>query len=225
MNELPKRFYTAMKISLENIGRRFNREWIFSHVGYEFVTGGNYAILGANGSGKSTLLQIIAGSLTPSEGKIYYEHQGSKINVEDIYQHISLAGPYLELIEEFTLSEIIDFHFSFKKYLPGTNSNLLIELLGFERARNKPVRNFSSGMKQRVKLALAMCSDTPILLLDEPTANLDKQGIRWYTELIENYTSDRLVIVCSNQEHEYYFCDEHLHVMNFKDFSSVNKIG
>ena len=214
-----------MKITLENIGRRFNREWIFKQVNYDFVTGSSYAVLGANGSGKSTLLQVIAGSLTPSEGKVQYEHQGKEIDVENIYQHISLAGPYLELIEEFTLLEIIEFHFSFKKYLPGTNSNVLIELLGFQRARNKPVRNFSSGMKQRVKLALAVCSDTPILLLDEPTANLDKQGVSWYAELIENYASNRLVIVCSNQEHEYYFCDHHLQVMDFKDFSGVNKTG
>lgn len=213
-----------MKINLENIGRRFNREWIFNEVNYDFVIGSSYAILGANGSGKSTLLQVIAGSLTPSVGIVTYQHQARYIEVENIYQHISLAGPYLELIEEFTLQEVIDFHFNFKKYIPGTNSSDLIELLGFQRARNKPVRNFSSGMKQRVKLALAVCSDTPILLLDEPTANLDKQGIKWYGELIENYTSNRLVIVCSNQEHEYYFCDHHLHVKDFKDFSRVDKI-
>lgn len=210
-----------MKIILENIGRRFNRDWIFKHVDYEFGTGGRYAILGANGSGKSTLLQIIAGSLTPSEGKVSYSLQGKNVDVEDIYRHISLAAPYLELIEEFTLLEIANFHFSFKKYLPGTNQNTLIDLLGFERARNKPLRNFSSGMKQRVKLALAICSDTPILLLDEPTANLDKQGVSWYLELVERFAANRMVIVCSNQEHEYQFCDEHLLVMNYKNFNPL----
>jgi len=213
-----------MKITLKNIGRRFNREWIFNGVNYDFVSGSSYAVLGANGSGKSTLLQVIAGSLTPSEGSVTYEHQDKNIDVENIYQDISLAGPYLELVEEFTLQEVIEFHFNFKKFIPGTNSTDLIELLGFQRARNKPVRNFSSGMKQRVKLALAVCSDTPILLLDEPTANLDQQGIKWYAELIENYASNRLVIVCSNQEHEYYFCNHQLQVMDFKDFSRVNKI-
>lgn len=210
-----------MKITLENIGRRFNREWIFKQVSYEFKTGGRYAILGPNGSGKSTLLQLIAGNLTPSEGAISYSHQGNNIDVESIYQHISLAAPYLELIEEFTLLEIIDFHFSFKTYLAGTDQHSLIELLGFERARNKALKNFSSGMKQRVKLALAICSDTPVLLLDEPTANLDKQGISWYLELVERYAADRMIIVCSNQEHEYQFCDKHLLVMNYKNFSRL----
>ena len=212
-----------MKITLENIGRRYNREWIFRQVNYEFVSGGRYAVLGANGSGKSTLLQIIAGSLSPSEGQISYSDMGNKIDVEHIFRNISLATPYLELIEEFTLTELAEFHFRFKKRFPGTDTNTLIKLLGFEKARNKPLRNFSSGMKQRVKLALALCSDTPILLLDEPTANLDKQGINWYLELVELFSADRLVIVCSNQEHEYQFCDEYFQVTDYKDFSFLNK--
>jgi ABC-type multidrug transport system ATPase subunit len=212
-----------MKITLENISRRFNRDWIFKQVNYQFHSGGRYAILGANGSGKSTLLQIIAGSLTPSEGVITYSLGGKSLEVENVYQHIALAAPYLELIEEFTLSEIIDFHFKFNKYLPGTSSETLIELLGFVKARNKPLRNFSSGMKQRVKLALAVCSDTPILLLDEPTANLDKQGVAWYLELVDRFAANRLLIVCSNQEHEYQFCDEFIQVMDYKNFSLLNK--
>lgn len=205
-----------MKIVLENISRRFNRDWIFKQVNYEFQSGGRYAILGANGSGKSTLLQIIAGSLTPSEGNITYSNQGKSIQIENIYQHIGLAAPYLELIEEFSLTEICDFHFKFKKQFPVINTEALISILGFERTRNKPLRNFSSGMKQRVKLALAICSDTPILLLDEPTANLDKQGILWYLDLIDRFAANRMVIVCSNQEHEYQFCDEFIQVMDYK---------
>jgi ABC-type multidrug transport system ATPase subunit len=212
-----------MIITLESIGRRFNREWIFKQVTYEFASGGRYAILGANGSGKSTLLQIIAGSLTPSEGSVLYADHGNTIEVENIYQHISLAAPYLELIEDFTLQETAAFHFKFKNYLPGTDTDTLIDLLGFERARHKPLRNFSSGMKQRVKLALAICSDTPILLLDEPTANLDKQGVSWYLDLVDRFAASRLVVVCSNQEHEYQFCDDFLQVMDYKDFSAVNK--
>lgn len=210
-----------MKITLKDIGRRFNREWIFRQVNYEFETEGRYAILGPNGSGKSTLLQIIGGSLSPSDGKISYSWLGQKVDVEDIFQHISLAAPYLELVEEFTLQEIIDFNFSFKKYAPGTDKDSLIDLLGFEQARNKTLKNFSSGMKQRVKLAIALCSDTPILLLDEPTANLDKQGISWYLELVERFASNRLVIVCSNQEHEYQFCD---HQFQVTDYKSANRL-
>jgi ABC-type multidrug transport system ATPase subunit len=205
-----------MKIKLENIGRRFNREWIFRKINYTFHQGESYAILGANGSGKSTLLSVIAGSLTPSEGNLLYEAAGKKIEVEDVFQKLSLAAPYLELIEEFTLTEIISFHFQFKSYLPGLTASGLISLLGLEKSKNKPIKFFSSGMKQRTKLALAFCSDTPVLLLDEPTSNLDQKGVEWYYSLIKDFAKDRLLIICSNQEHEYHFCQHQIQVMDYK---------
>lgn len=203
-----------MEIELTNIGRRFNRDWIFRGVNYRFVTGNSYAILGRNGSGKSTLLQLLAGSLTPSEGKIHIN--GKVDDDEDLYQSLSIAAPYLELIEEFTLSEMIDFHFRFKTYINQLDKNSLIELLELEKSKNKELKYFSSGMKQRTKLALAICSDTPVLLLDEPASNLDSQAISWYHNLITTYTENRLVVVCSNQEHEYNFCEHHLHLSDYK---------
>lgn len=207
-----------MKIILENIGRRFNQEWIFKNINYTFESGQSYAVLGANGSGKSTLLQILAGSLSASEGKITYQDAGSAIDSEQIYNQLSLAAPYLELIEDFTLNEMIQFHFQFKKFLPGTDAEKLIEILGLQTSVNKAIRYFSSGMKQRTKLALAVFSDTPILFLDEPTANLDQQGVEWYQQLIKKYTANRLLIICSNQEQEYFFCQNQLLLSNYKSF-------
>lgn len=205
-----------MKIILENIGRRFNREWIFRNVDYIFEKGNSYAILGPNGSGKSTLLQLISGSLTSSEGSVYYSQDGKSIEVEQVFHELSIAAPYLELIEEFSLAEHIDFHFQFKKYRNGYDRNSLITLLGLHRSEHKAVKNFSSGMKQRLKLALAFCSDTEILLLDEPTSNLDQQGVDWYLSLINEFASERLVIVCSNQAHEYAFCQYQIQVADYK---------
>lgn len=205
-----------MEIILENIGRRFNRDWIFKNINYTFSSAQTYAILGINGSGKSTLLQILNGSLSPSEGKICFFYQQKIVEIEQVYQHVSLAAPYLELIEEFTLSEIIDFHFQFKIYQSGIDRNKIIELLQMESSKNKLLRYFSSGMKQRVKLALAFCTDTPLLMLDEPTANLDTQGINWYLQLIEQFAANRLTIICSNQEHEYQFCQNTLNVSDYK---------
>lgn len=205
-----------MKISLEHIGRRFNREWIFKNVNYEFVGGQTYAVLGANGAGKSTLLQVISGSLTSSEGNIHYFKDDKEIDPEDVYSHQSIAAPYLELIEEFTLSELIDFHFQFKNYRTGFNKQALIDLLGLKNAEFKPIKYFSSGMKQRVKLALAFCSNTEMLLLDEPSSNLDQQGIEWYLELCSKLCSDRLVIICSNQEQEYSFCQHRINLSDYK---------
>ncbi len=205
-----------MKINLEHIGRRFNREWIFRDVNYVFESGSSYAILGANGAGKSTILQVISGSLSSSEGTISYTREGVLLNPENVFEHLSMSAPYLELIEELTLRELIDFHFRFKKYRSGLNRDLTIELMGLKRSEHKAIKNFSSGMKQRVKLALAFCSDTDMILLDEPASNLDQQGLEWYLSLIEKYSADRILIICSNQIQEYSFCKNQLNVADYK---------
>lgn len=205
-----------MKISLQDIGRRFNRDWIFRNIDYTFMSGETYAILGPNGSGKSTLLQVLNGSLAPSTGTINYLLKDEPIGAEAIFKQLSLAAPYLELIEEFTLDEMTDFHFKFKPYRQGMDKEGLISLLNLEGARHKLIRYFSSGMKQRLKLALAFCSDTPTLMLDEPTSNLDSQGVDWYLNLVQQFAADRLTIICSNQLHEYSFCKHQLNISEYK---------
>ncbi|MDP9079855.1 MAG: ABC transporter ATP-binding protein [Bacteroidota bacterium] len=204
------------RISLQNIGRRFNRDWIFRGIDHTFTDNKTYAILGPNGSGKSTLMQVLNGSLAPSAGKLGYFYSDVPVEVSEVYQHLSLAVPYLELIEEFTLSEVIDFHFKFKHYKYGLSKDEVIALLAMENNKNKMIRYFSSGMKQRLKLALAFCSDTPMLMLDEPTSNLDTQGVDWYLSLVQKFAANRLTIICSNQEHEYSFCDERLSISDYK---------
>lgn len=203
-------------ITLENIARRFNRDWIFRKVDYRFVQGESYAILGPNGSGKSTFLQVVAGNLSPSTGKLSYSAADKPVEVDQVFKSLSLSAPYLELIEEFTLEELFAFHFRFKQALPGLDIPAMIDLLGFPAARDKEIRHFSSGMKQRTKLVLSCCSDTPLLFLDEPTANLDTQGIAWYHQLIERYAGGRLLIICSNQEHEYHFCENLVRINDYK---------
>jgi ABC-type multidrug transport system ATPase subunit len=205
-----------LEILLDDIGRRFNQEWIFKNVDFQFVQGQSYAVLGPNGSGKSTLLQVLAGSLSPSKGTITYSHQEKTIDVEGVYKHLALATPYLELIEEFTLLELLNFHFKFKKIMNGWTVQKLIQFLQFESSANKEIRYFSSGMKQRVKLALAFGTDSPILMLDEPTSNLDSQGFSWYLEMIPEFSKNRLLVVCSNQAHEYDFCDHQLNILDYK---------
>jgi ABC-type multidrug transport system ATPase subunit len=204
-----------MEITLKNVGRRFNKEWIFRNINYTFKNGSSYAILGPNGSGKSTLLNVLLGGLAPSEGEITY-HNPTLVNIEEVYQYISLAAPYLDLIEEFTLEETIDFHFQFKRRVHDLSTPEIIKLLGLEKAKQKAIKHFSSGMKQRTKLTLACCADTPILFLDEPTSNLDSEGIDWYLKLIEDFTQDKLLVIGSNQAHEYDFCQHQLHINRFK---------
>ena len=206
-----------MTITLENIGRRFNRDWIFRGIDYTFNAGESYAILGPNGSGKSTLIQVLNGSLTPSAGSInFIEGDNKPVDIEQVFQHLSLAAPYLELIEEFTLTEMIDFHFKFKAYLPGMDNEAVINLLDLPASKHKMIRYFSSGMKQRLKLALAFTADTSMLILDEPTSNLDVQGVDWYLSLIQQYAQNRLTIIGSNQQHEYSFCAHQLNITDYK---------
>lgn len=204
-----------MEINLNKVGRRFNKEWIFKNIDFNFTADNKYAVLGPNGSGKSTLLSVLLGSLTPSEGEINYNNP-NQIRVENIYQYISFAAPYLDLVEEFTLQETINFHFQFKAYAEGLNASSVLSLLGLEKSQDKALKHFSSGMKQRTKLALACCTNTPILILDEPTSNLDTQGIDWYLNLVNEYTANKMIIIGSNQEHEYSFCSKRLNISDYK---------
>jgi len=205
-----------MQISLSDAGKRFNRDWIFRRLSYQFISGKSYAITGPNGSGKSTLLQIIAGSVSASQGTVAYETGGKKVDPENAFTYISIAAPYQELIEEMTLKEFLHFHNVFKPLLQDTSVEDVINEVGLMNAAEKQIRYFSSGMKQRVKLAQAVFSQTPCLLLDEPCTNLDEAGIRLYQQLIDKYTRHRLVIVSSNDLQEYGFCEERLDIMEFK---------
>ncbi len=196
-----------MKIRLEQIGKKFNFDWIFKNINFEFSTANPTAIIGPNGSGKSTLSQIIAGYVTPSAGKIFFENNTAIINNEEIFKQIAVCSPHTELFEELTLLEIITFYGHFKPFINNYQTQNLIEISGLKANSNKHISDFSSGMKQRIKLLLTLCSDVPILILDEPCSNLDNQGIEWYKNLISNRVSDALIIVASNaKEYEYGFC-------------------
>lgn len=206
-----------MRISLSDVGKRFNREWIFRHVNYSFESGVHYAITGPNGSGKSTLLQVIAGAIDHSEGNVAFTTSNQQSTTSnEYYQHLSFCAPYFDLIEEMTLTEFLQFHFQFKSLLPGFTVKKIIEVLGLDKASHKQIRYFSSGMKQRVKLAQAIFADVPVIFLDEPCTNLDETGFAQYQQLIADYCHNRLVIVSSNDKQEYVFCKEVLKISDYK---------
>jgi ABC-type multidrug transport system ATPase subunit len=225
-----------MQITLTNTGKRYNREWIFRHVDYDFYMGRSYAITGPNGSGKSTLLQVIAGAVQHSEGAINYIDTTSRVQDTtkskqensrgtvpgitypvpeiDAYKYFTIATPYLELIEEMTATELLSFHSTFKQ-LSKPIPEMLAEL-SLQNAANKQIRYFSSGMKQRLKLAQAFFSNSKILLLDEPTTNLDADGIELYHQLIHKYAKEKLLIISSNDKQEYSFCEEVIAINKYK---------
>ena len=205
-----------MQIELKNLGKRFNRQWIFRNLDFVFQSGNAYAITGHNGSGKSTLLQIIAGSLEKTEGSITYSLDNQTIQPEEYFSCITLSAPYLELIEEFTLTEFFTFHFSLKPLLSGYSVQQVIEHIELEDAKHKQIRHFSSGMKQRAKLGQAFFSNVPVVLLDEPTANFDTKGIDLYMRLASAFGKDRILVICSNDENEIGFCSSRIDITQYK---------
>jgi ABC-type multidrug transport system ATPase subunit len=206
-----------MKISLTNCGKRFNRDWIFRNFSFDFIPGQTYAITGPNGSGKSTLLQVIGGALVTSEGKVnYFTSEANEMAPENAFQQLALAAPYLEVVEEMTLTEFLRFHQQFKPFQSKVSTTEVIDLIGLSGSSEKQIRYYSSGMKQRVKLAQAIFSDVSCLLLDEPCTNLDEEGIALYRTLILNYGNQRTIIVSSNDRQEYEFCEHHINISDYK---------
>jgi ABC-type multidrug transport system ATPase subunit len=198
-----------LEIILENIGKRFNRDWIFRDVNVTFTHGVRCAILGNNGSGKSTFLQLISGFLVPGAGQISWKKDNQLIDVDQVYSHIAIATPFLALYDQFTLQENVDFFLKFKKFKEGIDAKSFAEVIQLEQHRNKQLQHFSSGMRQRVKLGLAILADTPVLLLDEPVSHLDKNAIAWFRSLLENNVDDRSLFVASNSHpDETFLCNQ-----------------
>ncbi len=205
-----------MKITLTGIGKKYGREWIFRNVNHTFTDGSSTVILGSNGSGKSTLLQVISGYIIPNEGTLEVA-KGAVVTAEKLHECFAFASPYIELMEEFTFRECVEFQQKFRGWQSGLKTENVIELSGLTHASEKQIRNYSSGMKQRAKLTLAILSNAPVLLLDEPCSNLDKQAQEWYATLIADFRENRTIIVCSNAvKEEHFFCDSAMDIMQFK---------
>lgn len=205
-----------MRLSLVGLGKKFDREWIFRDLTLEAVPGIPVAVTGPNGSGKSTLLQVACGQMPASEGTISYQLSGKTVEPDAVFRHLTFAAPYLELIEEFTLDELVRFHTRFKPLRRGFSPNEFTDLLELSSARGKSIRHFSSGMKQRVKLGLALYSEARLVLLDEPTANLDARGAAWYRQHVAQLPPDVTLLIASNQPAEYEFCETVVDILNYK---------
>jgi ABC-type multidrug transport system ATPase subunit len=205
-----------LTLDVNQLGKRYNREWIFKNLTHTFQSGKTYAITGPNGSGKSTLMQVLWGQLPQSSGTITYSVGGKNIPVEDIFTHVVVAAPYMDLIEELTLEEHLRFHFKMRKPRPGYSIESILDNLYMTDSKDKQIANFSSGMKQRVKLGLAFFTDSKIIFLDEPGTNLDEQAFAWYIENLSRVAADTLVFIASNQKSEYPANAEVIAVSRFK---------
>lgn len=204
-----------MEIELLQIGKKFNKQWLFKNINFTIQSDQTVAITGHNGSGKSTLLQLILGYQIPSRGKVIYKLNQQLIHSDNCFKHIAFAAPYMELPEELTLMEVLDYHFSFKQLSSAKKLITLIEEAGLKGNENKQVKYFSSGMKQRLKLLLAFNDTSEVLLLDEPTSNLDEKGIAWYQQILAAQHHTRTIIIASNQKYEYELSDSVLDITTY----------
>ena len=208
-----------MRIKLIDAGKRYNREWIFRHVNVNFSELYRYAIIGPNGSGKSTLLQVLAGNIQLNEGVLEYSDNDNPLQDENIFEYCSISAPYIDLIEEMTLFEFFTFHNKFKPFIQGLTIKDVATILQLDLVLNKRISFFSSGMKQRVRLGQSILTYTPVLLLDEPCSYLDEKGTDLYHSLIDQYCKGRLVIISSNDEKEYQFCEVQIAIDQYKNLS------
>ncbi len=200
------------QLTLHKAGKKYSKEWIFRDLSYTFTVGKPVAITGPNGAGKSTLVKAISGVIPLNEGKIEYDDLP-----EDVWhKYLGISAPYLELIEEFTLKESVDFHQKFRPLISGMSTLDFLEKLNLEKHSNKFIRDFSSGMKQKLKLGFAFFSENEVLILDEPTANIDHKGYEWYMEEVQKLLPHKIVLISSNEPKEYTFCQEQLSILDFK---------
>ena len=187
-----------MKISCSKLGIHFNYKYLFKQVSLEFELGKAYGLLGPNGTGKSTLLKILSGFMEPTDGSIKYSNDGEVIEATGYYKYISYVAPYMDLFEELTLRESLELHFKLKPIESDYTVEKIIKILGFEGKEGRELRFFSSGMKQKLKLALGLYTDTPILILDEPSTNLDPSTKFWYQTELNRVINKRLILIATN---------------------------
>ncbi len=208
---------SGLEIHLENVGKRYLRRWIFRDLTYRIPAHGRIGVTGYNGSGKSTLLKIVIGALAPSTGSVAFSIDGEVVDSEKVYRQLAFAAPYTDLIEEMNLMEFLGFHSRFRPLRPGIESGDVVQLLGSQFNTSTHLKSYSSGMKQRVRLALAVCTDAAAVVLDEPTSNLDEEGKEWYASLLQGLGPDTTVLIASNESRDMEFCDEFIHIPDYSD--------
>jgi heme exporter protein A len=188
-----------LQIFAQSIGKYFGEKRIFQYISFELNDGESLAVVGPNGSGKTTLIRVLCGLIRPSEGILYYSDNDKKIAWPELYHQIGLVGPYLELYEELTARENLSFFAKIRnlqhcdKWIDELMSRFLLR--GRE---NDLLKEYSSGMLQRLKYVFALMGKPKILFLDEPTSNLDQQGIDIVYDIMLQQKRDGLLVIATN---------------------------
>ncbi len=201
------------EIVLTDIGKRFNGRWLFRRLDISWQKGDRVAIIGANGSGKSSLTSIISGYLTPTEGGVVIKSNQLIVAESDHWKYISWTSPALLLPEQLTYLELFTQIEKMRGFHHHWSIAKMEAMMGLEKYQNQPLKSFSSGMRQRVKLILAFAMHADILILDEPTAHLDKSGVAWFSNLVQDAQHDIIVVASNSNVDEMFFCNKILDVV------------
>lgn len=205
-----------MFIEIESLTKEYNYSTIFENITDSFSPNHRIAVLGENGSGKSTFLKVLCGMVDATQGKIRWRTDDRTFQKHQWYQYFSFSSPQLFFGGQMTVEEVFYYFMRLKSFQKDINPQTALELLSFEPHRDKPLKRLSSGMYQRIRLVLTICTDAPVLFLDEPCSNLDKKGVDLYHQLIDEYGQNRLIFVASNDEREYDFCERKLSIVDYK---------
>lgn len=206
-----------MFIELHNIGKKYQREWIFRGVNAYWSSGARVGLVGGNGSGKSTLAQIAAGFLSTSEGDTIWKTKNDSIQRDKLFTQVSMCTPLMQLWDDFTLNENFELFSRFKSTRKELSATAFADIIGLDNVKHRALKDFSSGMRQRVKLGLAILADTPLLILDEPCSHLDAGAIAWYQQLLESNSNNRTILIASNNDpRELFICEEQIDITDFK---------
>ena len=201
-----------MHIELNNVWKRYNAGWIIKALDHNFNSGESHAVVGPNGSGKSTLIQTISGLLSPSKGEIKYTLDGSAIDRDDIYNYVAVGAAYAEMDEELTATELFNHITKFKTFYTNDVSDFL-EIADLKKEKHKSINGYSSGMKQRLNIAIALLMDVPLLLLDEPSSFLDESKLQWFDDMLSEYGRNKTIIIASNDERDLKNCSNRLEMV------------
>lgn len=197
-----------ISLSVQAITKEFNRRSIFKDVTFALNGGDSIAITGRNGSGKSTLVKIVSGLLSPTRGTVEYQRDNKPVQAESLRGLLGLVSPYLQLYDEFTGFENLNILSTIRTDTGVSKEDIEARLqqVGLWERRKDFVRTYSSGMKQRLKYAFALLHQPAVLILDEPTSNLDHDGIDMVRKVVELQRSQGLLIVATNDENEAAWC-------------------
>jgi heme exporter protein A len=198
-------------LEVKELSKRFGSRQVFAGLSFELQTGRSLAVVGRNGSGKSTLLMLLLGLHYPSKGELSFRLDGSVLDDGGIRASTSLVAPYLNLYDQLTGEENMVFMATLSGVnLTGKEIASLLARVGLVGRGDDLVAGYSSGMKQRLKYAVAMIKNPGYLFLDEPTSNLDADGKKIVRNLIEERRSHSIVVIATNEEEEYSLADDTL---------------